>query len=734
MLRKFIYFFFILLFFNAELIAQKWIVKDSILVYPQGFASWLKRNNGGVDLDTPSLGNSRGPNGTIGSNQGVDFYDFNKDGLVDLTFQLFPANDVTRFYLKGIFLQNKAGKFELDTNYVISGKGDMWFGAFGDFNGDGLVDYEYMTHNYHGQDSNRKFSPEMINDNWPERVFINNGRNFDTLSLDLFNINVESTYAADVDKDGSDEIIATGRHPDVMHIYKYNKLTKKFYRSNLDLNTKWNTIFPISKSKYPVFNVGNVNNQNEFVVMFPDNSISLEINEPDWQPYNYKTFSYVKYNFSTDQIQKFDLKRDSVFISAYRSKQDADDYYKFVIHSVPSVYRVDVNNDNVDELVIGGYYMNDYYKKGIVRYAYGWKVFDISGNDLTTQYFKDSGYDKNTELYALALDIDETSKGVELIPGLWGNRSVGELGNYYKIANNKIEKNYVRNVYLESGKKLDSTYFRNMAMISYPNYKNNKGALVMFDMDNLRRAAIIYQTSCVGASKPSFDKSKYSICGTDSTIVKISNSTTTDSLKWYVNNKLVTNNLSQYVFKERDTFYVSKLDSNGCLTISDTVKITKYTIPSAPIIQRDTANYLLSTSNNTTWYKDGTELTDTAQKIKPSTAGSYTAKTTQNGCVSQLSNPYYYLVTDIVNLENGEYIKLSPNPFQDNLSIDFNVKGYQYLNIELFELSTGNKVGQRNNVYPGTSMQFNNLNIGTFIIRVTSFDNKINCHFKMVKI
>ena len=30
--------------------AQSWIVKDSILVFPEGFASWLKRNNGGSRL------------------------------------------------------------------------------------------------------------------------------------------------------------------------------------------------------------------------------------------------------------------------------------------------------------------------------------------------------------------------------------------------------------------------------------------------------------------------------------------------------------------------------------------------------------------------------------------------------------------------------------------------------------------------------------------------------------
>jgi hypothetical protein len=56
----------------------------------------------------------------------------------------------------------------------------------------------------------------------------------------------------------------------------------------------------------------------------------------------------------------------------------------------------------------------------------------------------------------------------------------------------------------------------------------------------------------------------------------------------------------------------------------------KFGFPSAPSITRDTANFLLSGVPGTTWYKDGSAITDTAQKYKPTAAGSYTAKTTTN--------------------------------------------------------------------------------------------------------
>ena len=49
----------------------------------------------------------------------------------------------------------------------------------------------------------------------------------------------------------------------------------------------------------------------------------------------------------------------------------------------------------------------NYYKKNFNRTTYGWKVLGLNGKDLTTQFFKDSGIDRGTDLYSHGLDIDE---------------------------------------------------------------------------------------------------------------------------------------------------------------------------------------------------------------------------------------------------------------------------------------------------------------------------------------
>jgi hypothetical protein len=155
--------------------------------------------------------------------------------------------------------------------------------------------------------------------------------------------------------------------------------------------------------------------------------------------------------------------------------------------------------------------------------------------------------------------------------------------------------------------------------------------------------------------------------------------------------------------------------------------------PTTPTISRDTANNLVSSAINAKWYKDGTAISDTAQKIKPSGAGSYTVSTNQNGCTSVQSAAYYYLVTDIINLSADEFIKLAPNPFQGILHFDFNIRGVQKLNIEVFDITTGNKLITIQDQQAGQSLNFSQLNPGTFIIRVSSRDNKIDHKFKLLK-
>ena len=234
-------------------------------------------------------------------------------------------------------------------------------------------------------------------------------------------------------------------------------------------------------------------------------------------------------------------------------------------------------------------------------------------------------------------------------------------------------------------------------------------------------------------TKPAFNTSKFSFCSGDTLKLSIININKGDSIKWYYGTKSDLTNPSNKTFTDSTKLFVTRTDSVGCVISSDTIQIKKYGIPSAPTLSRDTANFLLSGAPGTTWYKDGSAITDTTQKYKPTTAGSYTAKTTTNGCTSVMSAAYYYLVTDIINLSKDEFIKLAPNPFINQLNFDFIVKGYQRLNIEVFDVATGTKVTSQPNLIAGSRIALGQLSGGTYIIRVTSNDQKILQQFKVVK-
>jgi len=183
-------------------------------------------------------------------------------------------------------------------------------------------------------------------------------------------------------------------------------------------------------------------------------------------------------------------------------------------------------------------------------------------------------------------------------------------------------------------------------------------------------------------------------------------------------------------------FYVSQKNiTTGCEGIKSKINVEIRPVPATPLIARDTANNLVSNfAFKSIWYKDGGLLNDTSQKIKPIVPGAYTNMSMLNGCKSALSNSYYYLLTAIINLSSDEFINLTPNPFINQLNFDFVIKGYQKLNLEAFDLASGTKVLSLQNLSPGIPIYLAQLSAGTYLIRVTSNDGKLNFNYKMVKL
>jgi outer membrane protein assembly factor BamB len=183
-------------------------------------------------------------------------------------------------------------------------------------------------------------------------------------------------------------------------------------------------------------------------------------------------------------------------------------------------------------------------------------------------------------------------------------------------------------------------------------------------------------------------------------------------------------------------YYVSQSNnSTTCESPRTKITVSVGPAPATPTITRDAnGNLTSSATSGNQWYKNGAEIIGaTSTLYKPTEVANYAVKI-QGVCVSPMSTIYYFLITDVINLSATEFIKLAPNPFQNKLNFDFVIKGYQKLNLDVFELATGRKVTSRVGLTPGSPVYLPELSGGTYIVRITSADGKLSYQFKMMKL
>jgi hypothetical protein len=229
-----------------------------------------------------------------------------------------------------------------------------------------------------------------------------------------------------------------------------------------------------------------------------------------------------------------------------------------------------------------------------------------------------------------------------------------------------------------------------------------------------------------------------SICPGDTTVIKANSS---PFYTWYKNDT---------VFKAKDTSFI-KLTQNdtgvyriaysdglGHFDSSRKVVVTKspYQNPPTPSIFRDTAGFLTSNYNNgNQWYKNGVAIPGATDfKFKPTENAQYTVTTVQNGCTSQKGTSYFYLVTDIVNLDDNQFIKVTPNPYATNVYLHFFLIKFSTLNIDVLDFATGRPIANRVKLPTGTNLNLQSLSTGVYVIKVYSSDMKFVHMFKIVKL
>ncbi len=711
------------LLLNQSQAQIKWQLKDSVIKFPSNFNSWIERNVGKYNPYSDPLGTR------IPSFQLKETGDFNKDGYTDLCMELNlrffdtnnPSNptkyqDSLMNYYKGIFINQKNGTYLLDTNYIIHGRGAIWDGGFGDFNGDGLIDYynNCVYYEFDPQNKDLSFYKYSNKTYSPSHVYFNNGKSFDRIDLDTVDMNTTNCDIVDINKDGKDEIVVTAASKFILYQYDTQTKTfnKKFNNVNDYINKKYGTTIKFFNFKEKI-----------------DNSILLTLSHSFTQKKEDWMVDILQINLTDSSIKiKNSFKHPSYKLTdgslAMAGIADKKGNFKYE----------DLNKDGVDELIWLGYFSFNNSIPSIFQSNERMGINVIENNQPNTPKYWN--YD-TTEIgfrvggYITDLNGDKTS---EIISEEWLDNYNKYFAYYYSLESGMYNKKYIEPI--NKNVVIKKSFQKKFHTWADDFDKNGTADIIIYDPDNLTNNYIYKSIDCKDIfSKPLFNTSNFSICGSDSLKLTISNVNKGDTLKWFYGTKSDITNVTSKTFNDVTSLFVTRTDSIGCVSSSDTIQIKKFSLPSAPTISRDTANNLVSSAAvRNTWYKDGAAISDTAQKIKPSGAGSFTVKTSENGCASVASNAYYYLVTDIINLSADEFIKLAPNPFQGLLNFDFSVKGYQKLNVEVFDLTSGTKRATQQNVLPGSVLSFGNLTPGSYIIKVSSNDQKLSHQFKMIKL
>lgn len=161
-------------------------------------------------------------------------------------------------------------------------------------------------------------------------------------------------------------------------------------------------------------------------------------------------------------------------------------------------------------------------------------------------------------------------------------------------------------------------------------------------------------------------------------------------------------------------------------TVSERIPVTvNCNSIATPTITKDIDNFLVSSSlYNNTWYKDNALMSDTTQKIKPSSSGNYSVKVVQGGCVSAQSAATNYIPTALVNLSAGQFIKTFPNPVHQALNIQYQLNGINSIKAFVYDLH-GKMLLQQASVSSGSSLQMGQLITGSYLLRLYDRNGKL---------
>ncbi|MBP6055754.1 MAG: T9SS type A sorting domain-containing protein [Cytophagaceae bacterium] len=683
---------------------QKVQIKESFLKFPPNMADWIRRHVGNYNPYNEAFGTK------IGSNQSKQFYDFNKDGKKDICIELGleyfrpqAKYDSAYAYYKGIFINKGNDVFELDTNFIINGRGRPWYGKFGDFNGDGLVDYAHVNENYHGDQAKKPldlFTSKDSPDGSPSHVFFNNGKSFDRVNLDTEYMITEHCQVDDINEDGRDEIISTPSGKFI--VYRYNLKSKQFDRSLDNINQ-------IIKQKYgnsiKFFNFEKIENHKIKVTISHDFTSG---NLNDWKI----DIAEIGLNDSTfNVINSF---KHPMYLSKNGTLANAD------IQANDSYKYEDLNDDGKMELIMISPFTS-------IPEFQGFNIIE-NNQIVTSKYWTQDLNEPGFRIQGYIKDFTGDNKS-DIIASEWNLDKSQKYFNYYYHFTNGKYVNTKMSLTANSVKPLNIPYWTWVEDFN----EDGSNDVFIFNNNNVLESYYYKTINCKSAVKPVINTSKLTYCANETLKLSISNNASGDVYKWYFGKQVDSSNVSTKIYSDSGKLVISKTDANGCTSQSDTLTISKFTAIPTPNITRDGGNLVSSSTSGNQWYLDGVKLAnETNSSIKASSNGVYTVQVTgSNGCSSDASKGEYGLITATEALE-PQSIGVFPNPFMNQIRLEFPSSFGIKARISLTDIA-GKFIIQKSEVSQGQELNLSFLSAGNYFLRMESMDQTQNKTIKITK-
>jgi len=154
----------------------------------------------------------------------------------------------------------------------------------------------------------------------------------------------------------------------------------------------------------------------------------------------------------------------------------------------------------------------------------------------------------------------------------------------------------------------------------------------------------------------------------------------------------------------------------GC-TKDTTISVTAVCSQPTPVITLNGGVLFSSGSQGNQWYLDNVAIPGAVQSsYSPTQSGSYTVRTTVNGCTSAMSQPFSYIITGINDPFVQGSIKIFPNPVTNLLNVQNNE--LKKLEIKIFN-SVGVEISKQLTSKKENTFNMLPLSPGAYLISVT---------------